>query len=296
MNPIELLNSRFGIAGHLRFQVSACGLPLAEITTPLASARVALQGAQVCAWQPAGQRPVLWLSGAARCQPGQALRGGVPVCWPWFGSAPGTSSHGFARTRLWQVRASRLCADGQLTLRLGLQDDRDTRALWDHAFDLELAVTAGRELTLQLVTSNTGTAPFTLTLALHSYLAVGDIGQASVHGLDDTCYLDKVNDFAEKRQHGAVHFCGETDRVYIDTLSDCVIDDPVWGRNIRIAKQGSRSTVVWNPGAEKEKTISDLASGEYRHMLCVETANAGPDRITLAAQQMHTLAACISVT
>lgn len=292
---LDSLNRRFGLTGTLHFSDRGAGLPVAEITTPQARARIALQGAHVLAWQPAGQGPVLWLSKAAVYAPGQAVRGGVPVCWPWFGARDGLPAHGFVRTRLWDLRSASQDAAGQVVLCLGTSDDASTRALWDYPFHLELCVTVGQTLSLALSTRNTGTAPFTITQALHSYFCVGDIAQTSVLGLDGCAYLDKVQDFAAARQSGALEFRGETDRIYTDTTADCLIDDRAGGRTICVAKQGSTSTVVWNPWREREQAIADMAAGEHRHMLCVETCNAGPDQITLAPGDRHTLAAMMSV-
>jgi glucose-6-phosphate 1-epimerase len=290
---IDTLNHRFGLTGALHFVQGRAGLPEAEIKTAQASARVALHGAQVLAWQPAGAQPVIWVSQAAVFERGQPVRGGVPVCWPWFGPREGLPMHGFVRTRLWQVRAASMDAGGQVMLRLGLQDDADTRALWDHAFDLELLLTVGATLTMALISRNTGDQPFTLTDALHTYFCVGDIHQTTVQGLDGCDYLDKVQNFASTKQSGAVEFTGETDRIYVHTTADCVIDDRGQQRNIRIAKTSSSSTVVWNPW--REKAFADMAAGEYQQMLCVETCNAGPDQVTLAPGQSHALSACLSV-
>lgn len=292
---IDTLNNRFGLAGLLHFVDSGSGLPVAEIHTPHASARVALQGAQVLTFQPAGQQPVLWVSKAAVYEPGKGVRGGVPVCWPWFGARDGLPAHGFVRTRLWEMRETTQDAAGQVVLRLGTTDDASTRALWDFAFDLELVVTVGQTLTVALVTKNTGTAAFTITDALHSYFCVGDIAHTTVLGLDGCTYLDKVQNFAMAKQTGAVAFAGETDRIYIDTTADCLIGDKAWGRNLRVAKQGSTSTVVWNPWSERAKTFADMAAAEFKDMLCVETCNAGPDQISLAPGQQHTLTAAIGV-
>lgn len=292
---IDTLNHRFGLAGALQFADSGSGLPVAEIQTAHASARVALQGAQVLTWQPAGQKPVIWVSNAAVYEAGKGVRGGVPVCWPWFGARDGLPAHGFVRTRLWEMRESTQDAAGQVMLRLGTTDDARSRTLWDFSFDLELIVTVGQTLSMALVTRNTGTAPFTITDALHTYFRVGDIAQAKVQGLTDCDYLDKVQNFAKCRQSGAVEFTGETDRIYTDTIADCLIEDKALGRTIRVAKQGSSSTVVWNPWSEREKAFADMATGEYREMLCVETCNAGPDQVTLAPDCTHMLAALISV-
>ena len=293
MQFINTLNQGFGIADCLHFETGPGGLPVATITTAKASAQVALQGAQVLAWQPSGQEPVLWLSETAEFAPGKPVRGGVPVCWPWFGPLADKGLHGFARNRNWSVRASQQDADGQVLLCLSLQDDLQSRLLWDHAFDLELHITVGASLTMTLTTRNTDRAAFTINQALHTYFRVGDIRQICVLGLDGCTYLDKVQAMARLQQSGDIRFSAETDRVYLDTATDCVIDDPVLGRQIRIAKQGSHSTVVWNPWSEK--VMPDMASGTYQHMVCVETCNAGPDAITLAPGQQHGLRASISV-
>jgi glucose-6-phosphate 1-epimerase len=294
-NYSETLNARFAIPGRLRFQDSGPGLPVAEINTPDAMARVAVQGGQVLEWQPTGHKPVIWVSRAAVYQPGKGVRGGVPVCWPWFGQLEGKGAHGFVRARMWEVREARVDLAETVVLRLGIKDDESSRAQWDHAFDLELIVTVGAALKMELVTRNTGTVRFTITDGLHTYFRVGDIQQTRVEGLEDTEYLDKVRDFARERQAGAVGFDGETDRVYIDTTADCLIKDPVFGRTIRIAKAGSRSTVVWNPWTDKEKAFSDMAAGEYADMLCVETVNASPDEVTVPPGGKHSLLAFIGV-
>ncbi len=160
MTPtLNTLNTSFAITNALRFSEAVPGLPVADVRTPLASASVALQGGHVLTWQPAGQSPVLWVSKAAVFAPEQPVRGGVPVCWPWFGAVPGKATHGFVRTRMWQVRGTELDATGQVVLRLGLSDDASTRALWDHAFDLEMVVTVGSTLTMALTTRNTHPSP-----------------------------------------------------------------------------------------------------------------------------------------
>ncbi len=292
---LDTLNQQFALINTLHFADAAPGLPVVEIGTPLGGARVALQGAQVLTWQPAGQQPVVWVSKAAVYEIGKGVRGGVPVCWPWFGAKAGSSAHGFVRTRQWQVRAASVDTAGEVALRLGISDDASTRAIWDFAFDLELVVTVGTTLTMALITRNTGSVPFSITQALHSYFCVGDIAQTAVQGLDGCDYLDKVQDASQVRQTGAVLFSGETDRVYLNTAADCLIEDAAWGRTIRVAKTGSQSTVVWNPWAERQKAFADMADGEYKDMLCVETCNAGPDEVRLAAGQQHTLSACISV-
>lgn len=271
------------------------GLAILHIQTPLAQARVALQGAQLLHWQPTGQAPVLWVSSAARFAAGLPLRGGVPVCWPWFGPREGLPAHGFVRTRSWTLRRAAVDDGGVAHVTFGLVDDAQTRALWDHAFDLELQMHIGSTLELHLTTHNTGLTPMVLTQALHSYFAVADLMALSVHGLEGCAYLDKVRHGAPGVQSGALQLGHETDRIYTHTTADCVIDDALAQRCIRVAKRGSSSTVVWNPGPEREPLIDDLSAGDHQRMLCVETSNAGPDTITLSPQTSHSLQALISV-
>lgn len=292
---LSTLNTTFSLGNSLRFTEAVPGLPVAEISTPLATASVALHGAHVLSWQPAGQAPVIWVSKAAIFELGKPVRGGVPLCWPWFGPLADKPMHGFVRTMVWQVRGAELDASGQLVLRLGISDDASTRALWDFAFDLELVVTVGSTLTIALTTRNTGDASFSINQALHTYFATSDIHQTTVQGLAGGSYINKVQNFAVCQQAGGVVFTGETDRIYTDTTADSLIVDGVTGRTIRITKQGSASTVVWNPWSEKEKNIVDMAAGEHRQMVCVETCNAGPDSISIPAGGAHTLAATISV-
>ncbi|HUW29367.1 MAG TPA: GNAT family N-acetyltransferase [Sulfuriferula sp.] len=293
---IDTLNQQFAIAGQLKFVDAEAGVPVVEITTPHATARIAVQGAQVLEWQPSGQQPVLWVSRAAVYQLGKGVRGGVPVCWPWFGAGEaGKPAHGFVRTRMWEVRETGRGMADSVFIRFGMKDDESTRALWDYAFDLELIVTVGAALKMELVTRNTGIAAFEISEGLHTYFRVGNIRQTRVLGLENTEYLDKVLDFVRDTQIGAVGFSGETDRVYVNTTTDCVIDDTELHRKIRVAKSGSTSTVVWNPWTEKEKGFADMAAGEYQEMLCVETVNAGDVRVTVAAGAAHSLAAFVSL-
>ncbi|MHB1654928.1 MAG: D-hexose-6-phosphate mutarotase [Burkholderiales bacterium] len=295
MNPdIENLNRQFGIAQVLNF-AGVNGLPVIEIATAAATARIAIQGGQLLEWQPAGQQPVIWVSRAAVYQAGKGVRGGVPVCWPWFGAGEaGKPAHGFVRTRMWQVRATGQDGHG-VFVRLGIKDDVETHAIWDHAFDLELIVHVGARLSMELITHNTGGETLRITDALHTYFRIGDIGDTEVLGLDQTVYQDKVSGQNSQVQTGPVVFAGETDRIYLDTQADCVIKDERLGRRIRIAKQGSDTTVVWNPWTEKEKTFLDMSAGEYRDMLCVETCNAANDVIVLQPGEKHSLRAELSV-
>lgn len=283
------------VQGHVCWGALSSGLPTLVISHPSAEATIALQGAQVLHWRPAGHAPVLWQTRRSHSQPGRSVRGGIPVCWPWFGpGVHGQGAHGFARSRDWSLTHIRADAEG-VHLQLQLCDDAQTRQLWDHAFELVLDVDIGAELSLSLTTRNRGVAPLHLTQALHSYFACGDIGQTQVLGLDATPYADKVQAGRLEVQHGPVRFMRETDRVYVPTSADCLIEDPVLERRIRVAKSGSQSTVVWNPWLDKAATLGDMDADEYRQMLCVETSNAGDDAVLLAPEEQHALGLRISV-
>lgn len=291
---IQDLNARFGLDDRLSFVAGPGGLPHAVLTAGGAEAEVALNGGQVLSFRHAGEPPILWVSREAVYAAGKPVRGGVPVCWPWFGPHPADASkpaHGFARNQLWEV-LERGEANGGLFIRLGLSDSPATRALWPHPFRLELAVSVGASLDLALTAHNPGPAPYRFGGALHSYFTVGDVAQIRIGGLEGAAYLDQLSG-ATHTQAGPVTIGAEVDRVYRETTAACVIDDPALGRRIRVAKAGSRSTVVWNPWAEKARRLADLGDDEYPQFVCVETALAFEDSVELAPGASHTLRAVI---
>jgi D-hexose-6-phosphate mutarotase len=292
MKAAITLNRRFGIPGEVEFRVGAHGALAAEVANTHGTAAIACQGAQVLTWAPAGQPPVVWLSPAARFAAGKSLRGGAPVCWPWFGPHPDDPvkpGHGFARNLDWEViETARLGDAARVVMRFVPGEAQ--HALWPHRAELTLAVTVGERLHLALTTRNTGDAPFTLTQALHTYFHVGDIGAARVEGLDGCDYVDKVDGGARRRQAGAVTIDGEVDRVYDGCPGDVSIVDEALSRRIVVAKSGSTSCVVWNPWAEKGAKFGDMGDDGYRRMLCVETTNAGDDVVNVAAGATFTLA------
>jgi D-hexose-6-phosphate mutarotase len=295
---IQSLNDAFAIPGHLSFTAGPGSLPMVEIHSAHATATVALQGGQVVTYQPHDQQPVLWVSERSIYAPGKAIRGGIPVCWPWFGPHPDDPhkpQHGFARTAMWQVLGTTLVEPDAVQLRLGLTDTAETRTLWPHAFALELGITAGPELRVELTARNPGTEAMQCTSALHSYFQVSAIEAVTIYGLEGSSYIDKVDAARRKLQQGPITIAGETDRIYLDTTNDCTIQDPGLGRRIHVAKVGSRSTVVWNPWVDKARQLADFGDEEYRQMVCIETANAGDDVITIAPGGAHTLGTTIRV-
>lgn len=316
MSTAQQLNTQFGIDEQLGFRDDASGLIVAEISNPQASASLCLQGAHLMTWRPRSQSaPVIWLSRDARLAAGKSIRGGVPVCWPWFGAhaaepgfasgetsaVPGFASgetpavprfpaHGYARTAPWQVIESGTEPDGATRLTLRLLESKKTRTQWPHEARLELTVSVGETLRMELSTENTGESGFTITEALHAYFRVGDIGAVRVTGLAGCAYWDKAGGSTLKKQSGIIRFEGETDCVYINTAAVCAIEDDALKRRIRIAKSGSLSTVVWTPWTAKAERMGDLGQPDgWREMLCVESANAIDNALHVAAGTRHTL-------
>ncbi|MEW5944300.1 MAG: D-hexose-6-phosphate mutarotase [Pseudomonadota bacterium] len=297
-DSLAALNSRFALAGQLDFEEGPGGLAVARVSNPLGEAMISLSGGHVMTWRPQGQEPVLWLSGYAKFAPGKSIRGGVPICWPWFGPherEAGFPSHGFARTAPWTVESTEALPDGAARLTLTLQHSDATRSQWPHASSLQSVITVGRELRIDLVTRNLGNAPFVIGEALHTYFAVSDIRNAPIRGLEGCAFVDKVDGGRRKTQEGAIVIGSEVDRVYLDTAADCVIEDAGLKRLIRIRKEGSRSTVVWNPWVAKAEKMGDFGPEGYLGMVCVESANALDNAVTIAPGGEHVLTVRYSI-
>lgn len=289
-NDIIGLNSLYRIPGRLIFKEESGGLVFADVENEFAAGRIYLQGAQVTHFQPKDQDSVLWVSDSSLYETGKAIRGGIPVCWPWFGDHPSNGdkpAHGFARILPWKVLGAEETDSRETIIRLGLYDNKNTRAIWPYSFSLELNALLGKRLSVSLLIKNCGDKPFTCTGALHSYFNVGDSSRIQVLGLEGKDYLDKVDGFNRKHQEGQVVMEKEIDRIYLDVPGECFIEDPVMHRTIRIGKKGSNTTVVWNPGPEKSEKMDDMGGKAYRSMVCVETAKAANDAISLAPGETH---------
>lgn len=286
------LNARYGIPDQLQFRDAPGGLVVGEVDNAHATATIALQGAHLMTWAPKGARPVVWLSKDAKLAPGKSIRGGVPICWPWFGphaSEPSFPGHGFARTVPWDVVETQKLANGATRLVFRLVPSDATRTQWPHPSEVEIHMVVGPTLEIDLVTRNTGAAAITVGDALHTYFEVGDVRKVKIHGLDGCPYVDKVDGGKRKQQAGPVTIAGEVDRIYLESTADCVIEDPVLGRRIRVAKKGSASSVVWNPWIEKAAKMGDLGENGYLNMLCVESANADADVVSIPPGAEHHL-------
>jgi len=273
------------------------GLDVIRISTDAAEAEIYLNGAHVTQWQPRDAKPILWMSESSLFQAGKAIRGGVPLIFPWFGARAGhpqSPAHGFARTLPWEVVKLSKTDNHQAQVVLALKSSAQTRSIWPQDFALKYTVTVGTQLTLELEVTNTGGEAFTFEEAMHTYLAVGDARQVSVHGLEDTIFIDKVQQMARRVQTDEpVTITGETDRVYLNTRAACVLKDPVWARTLIVEKSHSDATVIWNPWIAKAKAMSDFGDDEWPHMICIETCNVADHQVTLPPGASHKMTARI---
>ncbi len=273
------------------------GFEYLEIVNRSAQASLALQGAHLFKYQSyADPAPLLWLSRASYFQKGKAIRGGVPICWPWFGkhpTDPGLPQHGFARTMPWELIAQNETDAQQTELVLRLQDSPDSLKLWSHNFELLLKISIGDRLILSLTTSNRGSKPFTVTSALHSYFMVSDISRVEVKGLDQALFIDTLSR-SESIQRGSLVIDKEVDRIFQKVRYPLAIIDR--NRTITINATGSSSAVVWNPWQTKSMTMADMNRDSYQTMLCVETTNALADGQKIAPGGKHSLTAALSTS
>ena len=255
------------------------GYPVLEIEHPLCSARVALHGAHVMSWSPAGEEEVLYLSPDAVLREGKAIRGGIPICWPWFNAHPKDPklpSHGVARNQFWELE-SKSCDDDGVTLKLRLVSD-DWKAV--------TTIRLGRSLEVSFESFNLGDQPLMVSGALHTYLRVGDVGEISIRGLEDADYLDTVGERVVRRQDGPIVIDREVDRIYASS-SSVRLEDPAMMRSITVEKNESPSTVVWNPWVEKAAALGDLPDEDYLKFVCIEAAIANDLAVRLETGESH---------
>lgn len=275
------------------------GLIRIVILSDLCEAILYPYGAHLTHWQPAGAQPVLWMSRQSPLEHGKPIRGGVPICFPWFahhGRKRNAPLHGVARVMDWSVDQVRQSPTGQVTIRLALRPGEDALRQWDCHFELGYTITVGESLRMALTCRNVGADLDVYTEALHTYFAVGDVRQVRVYGLENTEYVDKTRGGVRRNQGiEPITITEETDRVYVATRSTCVLNDPTLGRTITVQKSGSDTTVVWDPHAAKAAAMEDLGDDEWQGFLCVETANAVHTAVALLPGQSHTMEARIKV-
>ncbi len=272
---------------HKKF---ANGFEYIEVSNVVSSAKIALQGAHIFEYK-RGVEDLIWLSEASDFEEGKAIRGGVPLCWPRFGSIDKTlPQHGFARTEMFEFVSSKEIDEKTTETVFRLSENENTLSIWNQKFILELKVVVSDKLTMELTSTNTDEKSYMITQALHSYLPVSHISHALVKGLDTKPYVDAV-DGKTKLQRGDIVFNSEVNRVYQDVKDEVLLVDK--NRNIRVKNSGSNSVVVWNPAKENCKKMSAFNHDSYETFVCIESSNAFDDFITLEPNTSHTLKAVI---
>ena len=270
------------------------GLQFLSIENNHATATIAMQGGHVMHWQPkAAAQPVLWLSSNARYTEGRSIRGGIPICWPWFGAHPTDSSycpHGFARVIPWKVLQTSTRANGATRLLLEMTHTDVTRKQLSYDYRFVMAINIGETLRLEMMTTNLASHPFMIGEAFHTYFNVSDVENIQVTGLENLVFSDKVAGYQRNIQHGPVKFNSEFDRVYINSRRDIVVHDAAYSRKIRVTKSCSHTTIIWTPWGEKADQMVDMgAKNEWRKMICVESANAMENSVTIYPNETHTM-------
>jgi glucose-6-phosphate 1-epimerase len=291
-------HGRFEIPGAAQIVEGNGGLPKVRITSSKVTGEMYLHGAHVTSWRPAGREEALFLSSQSQWEDGRAIRGGVPICFPWFAAKAGdpkAPAHGFVRTKAWQIESISQAGEA-VTVSMFTESDESTRKWWPADFRLVHRATFDRELSLELVITNTGKTWQRFEEALHAYYRVGNIEQARVRGLGTVRYLDKTDSSRNKLQHGEIAIVRETDRVYLNTRDAIELEDPVLHRRTRVTKENSRTTVVWNPWVEKAHSLPDFADDEWRQMICIETSNVADFAVHLAPGQQHSMKALVRVS
>ena len=292
MQTIEELNQKFGIEKLSYFDVGKGGLTRLIITAPGGEAHVYLLGAHVIHFVPAGQKPVFFVGSKPFFEVGKAIRGGIPVVFPWFGPRDGDKSamHGVVRTRPWSVQEISRGGDNVKAI-FAIASSVETRAIWKFDFALRFIVTVGKELTMDLEAKNTASVDHRFEEMLHTYLAVGDVRRCTVSGLTGSHFTDKNNLGPEKRLDGdnPLAFKGPTDRVYLNTTAGCTLNDPTLGRKIVVEKTNSHSTVVWNPWSDRIGSFPDMTTDDWPKFACIESCNVWDNAITLKPGGTHSM-------
>jgi D-hexose-6-phosphate mutarotase len=273
------------------------GRPRVKIQTPWSTAEIYLHGAHVAGFQKNGEPPLLFLSAKSHFAAGKPIRGGVPICFPWFGGRDGDVAHGFARIVAWQLVKTAVSPGGVVTLCFALPEIPGREA-WKN-LRTEFVVTVADTLTMELVAANDSCdATLEIENCLHTYFHVGDIGEVSIIGLQGAFFLDNAaggNGVRKMENDPFLRITKETNRIYPDNTRAVEIRDAYLKRTVRVEKFNSKSTVVWNPWTT-QNLPDDFDPAEHRHMICVESGNVKQDKISLAPGESSALKVNLSST
>jgi D-hexose-6-phosphate mutarotase len=288
------VNTKSEDLGRVTFLDGQGELPMLEITTAWSTAEIYLHGAHVTQFKKKDEAPLLFLSQCSRFTEGQPIRGGIPVIFPWFGSREGLGQHGFARLKPWDLKEFTQAPDGSVSVRLRLPDCPEATAY--PAFTADYIVTVNQSLTLRLIIANQSKdREFTFENCLHTYFEVGDVTAVAISGLKGLSYIDTAAGFVEKTDPSdPLRIAGEVDRIYPNSTGTVAIFDPRLSRKILVEKQGSASTVVWNPWIAKARRMPDFGDEEFERMICVESGNVASNSINLPPGGSATLTVKLS--
>ncbi len=298
MMTVDELDEKFGIEAELGFTETDGELIAISIFNKYADAEICLYGGQVTRYMPQGTFEVLWMSPASHFEEGKPIRGGIPLCFPWFGPHPSDSTkpaHGFARLMYWDVLETASLETGETLVKLQLCSSFETKEYWPYDFNAVLTVLVGKKLDVSLTIINTGDTTFDYSSALHSYFNISGIENIRIGGLEGASYYWGTGSELNQQQEQLLAIEKEENRSYVDTENDCLILDPPFNQVIRVSKIGSKVTVVWNPGEETTKTIDDITEDGFHEFVCVEAVNSYHDIIQLLPGEEHTTATIISL-
>ena len=263
------------------------GFKYLEVSNATSNAKIAFQGAHIFDFKCQEKQDMLWLSPISFFESGVAIRGGIPICWPRFGTLDKSMpAHGFSRTAMFELSSVKEVDADTTVVTLLLEDDEETHKIWDFSFKFEVIFTITESLSVEMKTTNTDIKEFMITQALHSYFGVSDISNATITGLEDCIYLDTLTDKKEL-QKGNIVINAECDRVYQEVKNDIVLKDD--NHSITLKAEGSSSCVVWNPWIEKGSNMSGMKTDAYKEFVCIETANAFDDEVIIKPNEFHSL-------
>lgn len=259
-------------------QAGEAGLPMLVVENKLGRAVIALQGAHLMAFQPAGQREMFWVSPKCQLEAGKPIRGGIPLCLPWFGPGQGGAvMHGFGRIMEWKLVAAELCASGATRVVLELASETAISEVWPHAFSFRLEVVVGTTLALALTARNRSATAAPFAFAFHTYFAVPNVADALVGGLEGTTFIDKTDNLARKVQQGDAAITGMTDRIYLDVPSVQVLKTAAGSVKIQ---SDTKCAVVWNAW-DNDKNMADIGEGNHVGYICIERCDVADHAATI---------------
>lgn len=297
MINIDEIEDRFSIEGEVGFYEGDGDLIYISVCNKYADAEICLYGAHVTNFIPNGSFDMLWMSPESNFEVGKPIRGGIPLCFPWFGphaTDPSKPAHGFARLMYWDVAETASLDNGETFIKLQLESSEETKEYWPYDFRAELNITIGRTLTVSLNIYNTGNQSFDYSAALHSYFSVSEIKNVLIEGLQGVSYYNGFGNELTVQEENLIKIEKEENRRYVNTASECLIFDTVFRRVIKAGKEGSNVTVVWNPWNETCAKMSDMPDDAYQGFVCVEAVNAYNDTISLAPGAKHATTAILN--